>query len=42
MAQQIPGAELAVIDGAGHLSSLEAAGPFDELLAQHLDRCFPG
>ena len=42
MADQIPGAELAVIDGAGHLSNLEAAGAFDELLAHHLDRCFPG
>ena len=36
MADQIPGAELAVIDGAGHLSNLEAAGAFDELLARHL------
>lgn len=41
MAEQIPGAELAVIDGAGHLSNLEAAGAFDELLAHHLDRCLP-
>jgi len=39
MADQIPGAELAVIDGAGHLSSLEAEGAFDELLAHHLERC---
>jgi 3-oxoadipate enol-lactonase len=39
MADQIPGAELAVIDGAGHLSNLEAAGAFDELLAHHLERC---
>ncbi len=42
MADQIPGAELAVIDGAGHLSNLEAAGAFDELLAHHLDRCLVG
>ena len=42
MADEIPGAELAVIDGAGHLSNLEAAGAFDELLAHHLDRCLPG
>lgn len=42
MADQIPGAELAVIDGAGHLSNLEAAGAFDELLAHHLDRCLSG
>jgi pimeloyl-ACP methyl ester carboxylesterase len=41
MADQIPGAELAVIDGAGHLSNLEAAGAFDELLAHHLERCLP-
>lgn len=41
MADQIPGAELAVIDGAGHLSNLEAAGAFDELLAHHLERCIP-
>jgi 3-oxoadipate enol-lactonase len=39
MADQIPGAELAVIDGAGHLSNLEAAGAFDELLAHHMERC---
>jgi 3-oxoadipate enol-lactonase len=39
MAEQIPGAELAVIDGAGHLSNLEAAGAFDELLVHHLERC---
>ena len=42
MANQIAGAELAVIDGAGHLSNLEAAGAFDELLAHHLERCLPG
>jgi 3-oxoadipate enol-lactonase len=41
MADQISGAELAVIDGAGHLSNLEAPGAFDELLAHHLERCFP-
>ncbi len=42
MADQIPGAELAVIEGAGHLSNLEAPEAFDELLARHLDRCIPG
>jgi 3-oxoadipate enol-lactonase len=42
MADQIPGAELAVIDGAGHLSNLEAEGAFDELLAHHLEHCLPG
>jgi 3-oxoadipate enol-lactonase len=39
MAGQIRGGELAVIDGAGHLSSLEAPEAFDELLAAHLERC---
>ena len=42
MADQIPGAELALIDGAGHLSNLEAAGAFGELLAHHVERCLPG
>ena len=42
MAQQIPGAELAVIEGAGHLSNLEAPEAFDELLAVHLERCLEG
>jgi pimeloyl-ACP methyl ester carboxylesterase len=39
MAEQIPGADLVVIPGAGHLSNLEAPGAFDEALAAHLDRC---
>ena len=39
MAEQIPGAELAVIEGVGHLSNLEAPGPFGELLASHVERC---
>jgi len=39
MADQIPEARLAVVEGAGHLSNLEAAGTFDELLAGHLERC---
>jgi 3-oxoadipate enol-lactonase len=39
MAAQIPGGELAVIGGAGHLSNLEAPAAFDELLAVHLERC---
>lgn len=42
MADQIPGAELAVIGGAGHLSNLEAPGEFDELLARHVERCLAG
>jgi len=39
MAEQIPGAELAMIEGAGHLSNLERPDEFSELLAAHLDRC---
>jgi 3-oxoadipate enol-lactonase len=39
MADQIPGGELAVIDGVGHLSNLEAPAKFAELLALHLERC---
>jgi pimeloyl-ACP methyl ester carboxylesterase len=39
MAAQIPGAELAVIPEAGHLSNLEMPGAFDAALAAHLRRC---
>jgi len=39
MAEQIPGAELAVIEGAGHLSNLEAPEEFNRLLQLHLERC---
>ncbi|HMC36934.1 MAG TPA: alpha/beta fold hydrolase, partial [Actinomycetota bacterium] len=39
MAEQIPGARLAVIDGAGHLSNLEAPSEFNRLLRDHLARC---
>jgi 3-oxoadipate enol-lactonase len=39
MAEQIPGAELAVIAGAGHLSNLERSGEFSELLVAHAERC---
>ena len=38
MAAAIPGAELLTIDGAGHLSNLEAPGDFDEGLAGLLAR----
>jgi pimeloyl-ACP methyl ester carboxylesterase len=38
MAEQIPGAELMVIQGAGHLSNLEAPGEFNDLLEAHLRR----
>jgi pimeloyl-ACP methyl ester carboxylesterase len=39
MAEQIPEAELAVIEGAGHLSNLERPGEFSELLVTHAERC---
>ena len=39
MAEQIPGAELATIARAGHLSNIEAEEAFDDLLAEHLRRC---
>jgi 3-oxoadipate enol-lactonase len=38
MAEQIPGAQLAVIEGAGHLSNLEAPTEFNRLLREHLSR----
>jgi pimeloyl-ACP methyl ester carboxylesterase len=39
MAEAIRGAELAVIEGAGHLSNLEAPEEFNGLLEAHLERC---
>jgi pimeloyl-ACP methyl ester carboxylesterase len=36
IAQQVPGARLEVIDGAGHLSNLEAPEAFTALLRNHL------
>lgn len=39
MATQVPGATLAVIDRAGHLSNLEAPDEFNRLLKEHLARC---
>jgi pimeloyl-ACP methyl ester carboxylesterase len=39
MAEQIPGARLAVIEGAGHLSNLERADSFSAELAAHLRLC---
>jgi pimeloyl-ACP methyl ester carboxylesterase len=38
MADQIPGARLEVIDGAGHLSNLEAPDVFTALLREHIVR----
>lgn len=42
MASQVPGARLEVIDGAGHLSNLEAPDTFTRLLREHLERCGVG
>jgi len=39
MADQIPRADLEVIEGAGHLSNLEAPQEFNQLLRAHLERC---
>jgi pimeloyl-ACP methyl ester carboxylesterase len=38
MADQIPGAQLEVIEGAGHISNLEAPREFNRLLRPHLVR----
>jgi 3-oxoadipate enol-lactonase len=39
MAGQVPGATLEIIQGAGHLSNLEAPEEFNRLLREHLLRC---
>jgi 3-oxoadipate enol-lactonase len=39
MAAQIPGAKLEIIEGAGHLSNLEAPEEFNGFLREHLVRC---
>ncbi|MFN2545055.1 MAG: alpha/beta fold hydrolase [Actinomycetota bacterium] len=39
MAEAIPEAELAVIEGAGHLSNMEQPEEFTRLLEIHLERC---
>jgi pimeloyl-ACP methyl ester carboxylesterase len=39
MAEEIDGAELHLLDGAGHLSNLEARGEFDRLILQHVRAC---
>jgi pimeloyl-ACP methyl ester carboxylesterase len=38
MAEQIPGAELVVLEGAGHLSNVEAPDVFTDVLRRCLDR----
>jgi pimeloyl-ACP methyl ester carboxylesterase len=42
MAGEIPGGELVTIDGAGHLSNLEAPGAFDDSIRELLARCQMG
>ncbi|HEX9376717.1 MAG TPA: alpha/beta fold hydrolase [Actinomycetota bacterium] len=39
MADQIPDAQLEIIDGAGHLSNVEAPGEFTLILERHLTLC---
>ena len=39
MAEGIPGAALEIIEGAGHVSSLEAPGEFTLLLERQLTLC---
>jgi 3-oxoadipate enol-lactonase len=39
MARGIPGARFETIDGAGHLSNVDAPEAFDALLLDHLGRC---
>jgi pimeloyl-ACP methyl ester carboxylesterase len=39
IAEAVPGARLEMIAGAGHLSNVEDAGRFNELLAEHLAAC---
>ena len=39
MADAIPGAELALIEGAGHLSNMERPAEFTGFLERHLERC---
>jgi len=41
MARRIPGAELVVIEGAGHLPNLEQPERFNQILAEFLKRRFP-
>jgi 3-oxoadipate enol-lactonase len=39
MAERIPGADLARIGGAGHLTNLESSQEFNAVLEAHLERC---
>lgn len=42
MAGEIPDGELVTLEGAGHLSNLEAPGAFDEAIRELLQRCGVG
>ena len=42
MASRIPGARLEILEGAGHLTNLEAPEAFDRLLLEHLAVCGVG
>ncbi len=39
MASQVPGADLEIIEGAGHLSNFEAPADFNRVLGAHLEKC---
>ena len=39
MASEIPGATLAIIERAGHLSNLEAPEEFNRVVEEHVERC---
>jgi pimeloyl-ACP methyl ester carboxylesterase len=38
MARKIPGAEFVLLDGCGHLGPMDQPDPFNEALAQFLER----
>jgi pimeloyl-ACP methyl ester carboxylesterase len=42
IADRVPGSRLEIIDGAGHLSNLEASDRFNALLREHLQACGVG
>jgi 3-oxoadipate enol-lactonase len=42
LAEGIPGAELVVVDGAGHLANAERPEPVTEAITAHLDRTWKG
>jgi 3-oxoadipate enol-lactonase len=42
LADRIPGAQLVVVDGAGHLANVERPGPVTDAIVSHLDRTWKG